>query len=66
MKFLGSMLPQYMALSVLSVSLSKKNLCVRSLGYIVGASPPPVKICVFVRWVPLWVRPPPVCPLKLG
>ena len=36
----------------------KKNLCVRSLGYIVGASPP-VKICVSVRWVTLWVRPPP-------
>ena len=33
-------------------------LCVRSLGYIVGASPPPVKICVSVRWVTLWVRPP--------
>ena len=37
----------------------KKNLCVRSLGYIVGASPPPVKICVSVRWGKLWVRPPP-------
>ena len=35
------MLPQYMALSVLFVSLvCQKNLSVRSLGYIVGASPP--------------------------
>ena len=32
-------------------------LCVRSLGCIVGASPP-VKIYVSVRWVTLWVRPP--------
>ena len=58
------MLPQYMALSVSLVSFVsfvsfvEKNLCVRSLGYIVGASPPPVKICVSVRWVTLWVRPP--------
>ena len=56
------MLPQYMALSVSFVSVSKKicvsvrwvtlwvrpappceNMCVRSLGYIVGASPP---LCV--------------------
>ena len=63
--FLGSMLPQYMALSVNFVSFVKNNLCVRSLGYIVGASPP-VKIFVSVRWVTLWVRPPPlwkyVCP----
>ena len=36
-------------------------MCVRSLGYIVGASPPSVKICVSVRWVTLWVRPPPLC-----
>ena len=37
----------------------KNNLCVRSLGYIVGASSPlPVKISVSVRWVTLWVRPP--------
>ena len=35
-----------------------ENTCVRSLGYIVGASPPPLKICVSVRWVTLWVRPP--------
>ena len=34
------MLPQYMALSVSFVSVSKKN-------------------CVSVRWVTLWVRPPP-------
>ena len=32
-------------------------MCVRSLGYILGASPP-VKICVSIRWVTLWVRPP--------
>ena len=38
--FLGSMLPQYMALSVSFVSQTK--------------------ICVSVRWVTLWVRPPPV------
>ena len=50
------MLPQYMALSVRFVR--QKNLCVCSLGYIVGASPPLVKICVSVRWVTLWVRPP--------
>ena len=41
--FLGSMLPQYIALSV---SFVKKNLCVRSLGYIVGASPP--RVCPFI------------------
>ena len=44
-------------------------MCVRSLGYIVGASPPPVKICVSVRWVTLWVRPPPwenMCVCSLG
>ena len=28
------------------VCLSKKNLCVRSLGYIVGASPP--RVCPFI------------------
>ena len=50
----GSMLPQYMVLSVSFVC--RKKLCVRSLGYIVGASPPTVKICV--PWVTLWVRPP--------
>ena len=37
----------------------KKNLCVRSLGYIVGASPP-VKMCVSVCWGKLWVRPHPL------
>ena len=44
-------------------------MCVRSLGYIVGASPPPVKICVAVHWVTLWVRPPPcenMCVRSLG
>ena len=35
-----------------------ENICVRSLGYIVGSFPPSVKICVSVRWVTLWVRPP--------
>ena len=35
--FLGSMLPQYMALSVVCFVRQKKNMCVRSLGYIVGA-----------------------------
>ena len=40
--------------------VSQKKLCVRSLDYIVGASPP-VKICVSVHWVTLWVRPPPLC-----
>merc|ERR1711954_345186 len=44
--------------SVSSVTFVKKNLCVRSLGYIVGASPPFMKICVSVRWGILWVRPP--------
>ena len=61
--FLGSMLPQYMALSV-TLRLSKKicvsvrwvtlwvrpplyeNMCVRSLGYIVGASPPSLDPCM--------------------
>ena len=58
-KFLGSMLPQYMAFSVSQFrQCVKKNLCVRSLGYIVGASSPSVKICVSVRWVTLWVHPP--------
>ena len=53
------MLPQYMALSASQlVSFVKKNLCVCLLGYIVGAPPPPVKICVSVRWVTFWVRPP--------
>ena len=41
-----------------------KNMCVCSFGYIVGASPPSLKTCVSVRWVTMWVRPPPppVCP----
>ena len=46
-----------------------ENICVHSLGYIVGASPPPMKICVSVRWVTLWVRPPPfenMCVRSLG
>ena len=39
--FLGSMLPQYMALSVSQlVTFVKKELCVRLFGYIVGASRP--------------------------
>ena len=48
--FLGSMLPQYMSLSVsLSVSLvCQKQICVRSLGYIVGAPPP---LCVSIHWI---------------
>ena len=62
--FLGSMLPQYiMALSVYLFVWRvcvQKNLCVHSLGCIVGPFPP-VKICVSVCWVTLWVRPPPVC-----
>ena len=47
--FLGSMLPQYMALSVRFVRFvcKKKNLCVRSSGYIVGASPP--RLCPFIE-----------------
>ena len=63
--FLGSMLPQYMALCVSLVSQSKKicvsvcwvtlwvrpplceTMCVRSLGNIVGASPP--RVCHFIR-----------------
>ena len=56
LSFLGSMLPQYMAFSVSFVCRKKfvcpffglhcgcappcENMCVRSLGYIVGASPP--------------------------
>ena len=75
------MLLQYMALSVSFVCVCvQKNLCVHSLGYIVGASAPPVKIFVSVRWVTswdhpslcvsvqlvtLWVRPPLVCVLSL-
>ena len=56
------MLPQYMALSVSFASfVCQKNLRVCLLGYIVGASPLSVKICVSVRWVTLWVRPPPLC-----
>ena len=58
----------------------KKNLCVRSLGYIVGASPPcenmcvrslgyivgaPPPFCVSIQLVTLWVRPPLVCVLLL-
>ena len=60
-RFLGSILPQYLALSVSQFrqSVCQKNLFGRSLGFIVGGSPPPVKICVLVRWVTLWVRPPP-------
>ena len=52
--FLGSMLPQYMALSVSQlvslVSFVKKKLCARLLGYIVGASPRPLLkyLCPFV------------------
>ena len=37
---------QYAALSVSLVSFVEKNLCVRSLGYIVGASPPCENMCV--------------------
>ena len=72
---LGSMLPQYMALSVSFVCRKKivcpfvglhcgcvpppfENMCVRSLGYIVGVSPPSMKTCVSICWVTLWVRPP--------
>ena len=52
--FLGSMLPQYSALSILFVCVCvQKNLCVRSLGYIVAAFPP---LCVSVHLVTLWVR----------
>ena len=38
------MLPQYMALSV--SQFVEKNLCVRSLGYSVGASPHFENMCV--------------------
>ena len=44
-EFLGCMLPQYMALCV-SQLVCQKKLCVRLLGYIVGASPPFENICV--------------------
>ena len=61
-QFLGSMLPQYMALCVSQlVSLSKKKLCVCSLGLHCGCAPPSVKLCVSICWVTLWVRPPPLC-----
>ena len=38
-----------------------ENMCVRSLGYIVGVFP----LCVSVQFVTLWVRPPLVCVLSL-
>ena len=57
-QFLGSMLPQYLALSVSQlVTFVKKNLCVCSLGYIVGVS-----VCL----VTLWVCPPLVCVRSFG
>ena len=41
----------------------KKNLCVRSLGYIVGASPPPCEnMCVRLLGYIVGASPPCVCP----
>ena len=59
--FLGSMLPQYMALSVRFVRfVCQKKICVSVCWVTLWVRPPPsVKICVSVRWVTLWVRPPP-------
>ena len=56
--FLGSMLPQYMALCVSQFDSSKKNLCVYSLGYIVGAYPP---LCVCSIGNTVGACPPQVC-----
>ena len=59
-RLLGNMLPQYMALSVLFVCVCvcpKKFVC-PFVGLHCGCVPPPVKICVSVRWVTLWVRTP--------
>merc|ERR1712243_291124 len=39
-----------------------ENMCVRSLGYIVGASP---LLCVSIQLLTLWVHPPHVCVLSL-
>ena len=56
--FLGSMLPQYMALSV--SQFVEKNLCVRSLGYSVGASPPFENMCVCSLDFIVGASPPPL------
>ena len=40
----------------------RKYVCVRSLGYIVGASP----LCVSIQLLTLWVHPPRVCPFFIG
>ena len=49
--------PQYMALFALCVY--QKHLCVRLLGYIVGASPP---LCVHLIGKTVGAIPPRVCP----
>ena len=49
------------------VTLRQKNLCVHLLGYIAGASPPLLKICVSIRWVTLFVgASPPLCVRSFG
>ena len=68
--FLGSMLHQYMALSVSFVSFAcRKKLVCPFVGLHCGCIPPPLKICVSICWVTLWVRPPPcenVCVRSFG
>ena len=58
------MLPQYMLCPFVCMYV-KTNLYVCLLGYIVGASPP-VRICAYVRWVTLWVHPPPLYVRSIG
>ena len=57
--FLGSMQPQYFALCVCFVSLSKKILYVHSLGYIVAAFPPCENMCVRSLGYIVGAAPPP-------
>ena len=59
------MLPQYMTLSVSFVLFVKKNMCVRSLGYIVGASPPCENMCVRLLGYIVGASPP-LCVRSIG
>ena len=53
--FLGSMLPQYIALSVCFVHCVSKKICVSVHWVTLWVGPP---LCVSVQLVTLWVRPP--------
>ena len=59
-RFLGSMLPQYIALSVSFVSFVSfvEKICVSVRWVTLWVRPPLLKICVSVCWVTLLVRPP--------